>query len=229
MGALPDTASPQLAGRRLACLCRPAGAAIVLGSSQDLVVADAATGAGIDVVRRRSGGGAVYVAPREQVWLDAYLPAGDALLQRDVARTAWWLGDLWAGALADTLSEPRSDFEVHRGGLATTAWSRVACFAGLGPGEVTLRGRKIVGLSQRRDRRGAWLHSMALVSLDATRLAGLLALEDEERAALARDLESATVTLSEVLEARARVGTPTTGTLHGLADRVESALVDRLP
>ena len=45
--------------------------------------------------------------------------------------------------------------EVHGGGLICTPWCSLVCFAGLGPGEVTLGGAKLVGISQRRTRAGA--------------------------------------------------------------------------
>jgi lipoate-protein ligase A len=38
--------------------------------------------------------------------------------------------------------------------MRDTAWSELVCFAGLGPGELSLDGRKLVGLSQRRTRNG---------------------------------------------------------------------------
>ena len=44
---------------------------------------------------------------------------------------------------------------VHRGPLESTAWSSTICFDGLGPGEVTLDGEKLVGLSQRLTREAA--------------------------------------------------------------------------
>ena len=52
--------------------------ALVLGSAQrdDVVDADACAAAGVEVVRRRSGGGAVLLLPGEVTWLDVVVPAG---------------------------------------------------------------------------------------------------------------------------------------------------------
>src|SRR5439155_265605 len=58
-------------------------------------------GAEVSVVRRRTGGGAVWVAPGDPVWVDVVVPAGDRLWDDDVGRAVWWLGDAWAAALAD--------------------------------------------------------------------------------------------------------------------------------
>jgi lipoate-protein ligase A len=85
------------------------------------------------------------------------------------------------------LGEPAGSLEVvERGATVSTRWSRAICFAGLGAGEVTLGGRKIVGISQRRDRSGAWFHSMALLDFDAGELPRLLGLaEGDQREAAA--------------------------------------------
>ena len=50
---------------------------VVLGSTQafDVVDADRAAQAGVAVVRRRSGGGAVWLAPGVVTWVDLLLPA----------------------------------------------------------------------------------------------------------------------------------------------------------
>ncbi|MHB1781359.1 MAG: hypothetical protein ACYCTE_01515, partial [Acidimicrobiales bacterium] len=129
-----------------------------------------------------------------------------------------WLGELWTAVL-DGLAADRSvdrsaeipghpsaghapapaelaghapapaELAVHRGGLVRNRWSRSVCFAGLGPGEVTSDGRKLVGISQRRDRGGAWLHSMALCRFDAAHLAAMLLLGPDERSVLRRELD----------------------------------------
>jgi lipoate-protein ligase A len=125
--------------------------ALVLGSAQPPEVADPAAlaEAGVELVRRRSGGGAVLLWPGEVAWADVIVPAGDPLWDDDVGRAAHWLGAAWVEALAAC---SLAGGEVHRGGLVPTRWSRLVCFAGLGPGEVTVGGRKVVGISQRRTR-----------------------------------------------------------------------------
>jgi len=133
--------------------------AIVLGSTQSDALLDAAACGrrGVEVVRRRSGGGAVLLVPDEVVWLDVVIVRGDPCWDDDVGRAMWWIGEAWAGALGDlgVAGDDGEPPQVHRGGLVATAWSRHVCFAGLGPGEVTLAGRKLVGVSQRRTRGAA--------------------------------------------------------------------------
>lgn len=141
----------------------------------DLVDRGAADVAGIDVVRRRSGGGAVLVEPGGVVWVDVVIPPDDPLADDDVGRAAEWVGAAWAGALATV---GHRGGQLHRGALVQTPWSRAVCFGGLGPGEVTLAGRKVVGVAQRRTRLGARFQTAALLWWEPATLVGLLRLED---------------------------------------------------
>ncbi len=131
---------------------------LVLGSAQpptdvDHAVADPF---GVEVVRRRSGGGAVLMVPDEFVWLDLVIPAGDPLWQDDVGHAMVWVGALWARAL-DALGISGM---VHSGGLIASEWSRQVCFAGVGTGEVMAPVGKLVGISQRRTRESARFQTM---------------------------------------------------------------------
>jgi lipoate-protein ligase A len=170
--------------------CEATGPALVLGSTQvtdrDLVPDHA--GLGLEVVRRRSGGGAVLVEPGRLVWADVVVPAGDRLWHDDVGRAAWWLGEAWAAALAG-LGPGRGD--VHRAGLVRSRWSALVCFAGLGPGEVTVGGRKIVGLAQRRTRAGALFQCAVPLAWDPAPLLAALALTPDEREAARAELAGA--------------------------------------
>jgi lipoate-protein ligase A len=160
--------------------------ALVLGSAQrfDVVDAAAASAAGVEVVRRHSGGGAVLVEPAGTIWLDVVLPAGDPLWEADVGRAFHWLGRAWAAALADAGLAA----EVHLGPLIRSEWSPLVCFAGLGPGEVTVGGRKVVGIAQRRTRSAARFQCAAVTRWAPAEIAGLLALDAGDRRRLAADL-----------------------------------------
>jgi lipoate-protein ligase A len=130
------------------------GPALVLGSTQadDLVDSGAAAAAGIEVCRRRTGGGLVHLDPGD-CWLDVLLPTSSPLWHPDVGRAFLWLGHVWAETLRAVLGE-RGAVGVHHGPLVGGEAGRLICFAGIGPGEVTVDGRKVVGLSQRRWRTG---------------------------------------------------------------------------
>lgn len=155
--------------------------ALVLGSAQpDAVVdRDAAARAGVEVVRRRSGGGAVLLESGASLWIDVLLPHADPRWSDDVGRATYWLGEAWAAALATVGLAG----EVHRGGLERAPWGSLVCFAAVGPGEVTVSGRKVVGVSQRRTRAGARFQCVVLARWDPDPLLWLLRLPDEERLA----------------------------------------------
>lgn len=150
------------------------GPALVLGSSQREEVVDRARAEalGIGIARRRSGGGAVLLVPGDHVWIDLWLPSSDPLWDDDVIRAADWVGATWA-AVATTLG--LGPVTVHRDNATTDRWSALVCFAGAGPGEVFVDGRKLVGVSQRRTR--AWARFQCVVHRrwDAATTVALLA------------------------------------------------------
>jgi lipoate-protein ligase A len=148
--------------------------ALVLGSTQPLDSIDAAACSrrGIEVVRRRSGGAAVLLLPGGALWVDVVIPADDPLWDHDIGRSSGWLGALWAAALADGGA---TGAVVHQGPMVRTDWSPVLCFAGLGPGEVTVAGRKVVGISQRRTRSGARFQCAVMATWDVDTHLELLA------------------------------------------------------
>jgi lipoate-protein ligase A len=121
---------------------------------------------GIEVVVRRSGGGAVMLEPGISLWMDVVLPRHDPLWDDDVSRSAHWLGQAWVQALA-SLGVVAA---VHDGPTDRHALARAACFAGLGAGEVVHGGRKLVGISQRRTRDGARFQCVAYTATPNTDL-----------------------------------------------------------
>lgn len=164
----------------------PTVPALVLGSAQRIEVVEAM--ARIEVVRRRSGGGAVLVVPGDLLWVDVVLPAGDPLWDDDVGRAFGWLGDVWAAAL-EALGVATF---VHRGALQRSRWSDLVCFAGLGPGElVNDSEEKLVGMAQRRTRDAARFQCAALGHWDPDALLDLLVLPEDERSDATADLRSA--------------------------------------
>jgi hypothetical protein len=120
------------------------------------------------------------VTPGRQLWADVLIPADDPLWDPDVGRSFLWLGEIWAAALR-SLGHAVS---VHPGPLQSTSWSKVVCFAGLGPGELTdTSGAKVLGISQRRTRAGARFQCAAYTSWDPGALVALLAIADDARPA----------------------------------------------
>ncbi len=158
--------------------------AIVLGSTQGLgarerggsrespvpgagiVDVTTAEADGVDLARRRSGGGAVWLEPGGQVWLDIVIPVDDPLWVDDVRQSPGWLGEAWRDALGEG-----SVWD----GPVVGEWARDICFAGIGPGEVHLGGEpmvKLVGISQRRTKDLARFQCVAYLDWQPQRLAG---------------------------------------------------------
>jgi lipoate-protein ligase A len=163
--------------------------AMVLGSTQrtEIVDHDAARALEVDIVRRQTGGGAVYLDPAQHVWIDVVIPAGDPLWHDDVARAFEWLGTTWTSALAEV---GVTGTRVSDAAVCHSVLGRLMCFAGLGFGEIATDRGKVVGLAQRRTRNGAWFQCTVLGNWDTSPYErvlapGLAEAADDPRAALA--------------------------------------------
>jgi lipoate---protein ligase len=170
---------------------------LVLGSTQTTELVDSGIlhASGVDLARRRGGGGAVYLAPGEQLWLDVWIPRHDPLWVVDVSAAAEWVGAWWMAAL-DAVG--LHGFEVHAGRSIPGRFGDLVCFAGRGPGEVFRGGRKVVGLSQWRAREGALFSSCAYLHWDPAPLLPLLDVGDDAGNELPQGLESAAAGLADL-------------------------------
>lgn len=146
----------------------------------------------------------MLVVPADVCWVELSIPSHDPLWDGDVGRSMWWLGRVWAAAVASLLSRevlPREvlprEVKVHQGPPVRSEWSAAACFAGVGSGEVLLGGRKVVGLSQRRTRHGSLFQCAAPLRLHAGVLASVTALSAARRAALRDALDRTSWGLAE--------------------------------
>jgi hypothetical protein len=185
--------------RRLVRVIEADQPAFVIGSTQPEPEAAPSR----PVVRRRSGGGGVLVVPGELLWVDIVLPRSDPWWDDDVGRAAHPVGQAWAMALGRLGVEGT----VHRGPMAGSVWSRSLCFAGLGPGELRVDGRKVLGIAQRRTRHGACfqcavpLTRPGRASVEAAGLSGADA--DAATAVLVREAGAIGCPASDLLDALA--------------------------
>jgi len=189
---LPDPAD------RVIRWCVATRRGLVLGSGQPVgdVDDEAAAVDGIDVVRRRSGGSAVVVGPGEVVWVDVTITRGDPLWADDVGVAPRWLGACWADALGRLGVAGAS---VHEGAMRRRHLSSLVCFAGVGPGEVTVDGRKVVGISQRRTRLAALFQVAVLLRWDPVDALLALRVPGGDRVGAVASLAGAAVGLDELL------------------------------
>lgn len=107
-------------------------------------------------------------------WFELFVPAGDPLWTADVGRAFLFAGDLCADAFEALIGRRP---EVHRGRLQPSSWSHLACFAGIGPGEVLVEGRKLVGFTQRRTRAGSRFAGIVYDRWSPAKLLGRLRLD----------------------------------------------------
>lgn len=152
-------------------LMSPHNTALVLGSAQPEEAASRAITEGSAVVRRRSAGGAVLVAPDHSVWIDVVIGRRDPLWDDDVNRAPLWLGEVWSAALTSLGVGPGEVFDRYEPG----PWGRLACFASRGPGEVLVSGAKAVGVTQRRTRTTARFQTLLYRHWDPEELLARLA------------------------------------------------------
>ncbi|MES2263235.1 MAG: lipoate--protein ligase [Pseudomonadota bacterium] len=131
---------------------------VVLGCSQRAHYERLSRGdAGIDIVARQAGGGAVLTGP----WMlsaSIVLPHGHPLASPNLVHSYRWLGELYAAVLrrrgiAAHAINPAEAARLQAGTQAPD-W---ACYGGYSPWEVVVGQRKIVGLAQVRRRTGVLL------------------------------------------------------------------------
>jgi lipoate-protein ligase A len=123
---------------------------LVLGSSQSPDLLDVEQVGDTPVRRRRGGGGLVLLQP-DDLWIDWWIPADDPRWRSDVHASSRMVGQWWADVLTRVVD---GVVTVHDGPLEGDPAYRLVCFAGSGPGEVFLDGRKAVGVTQWRVREG---------------------------------------------------------------------------
>lgn len=136
--------------------CIPTATTLVLGSrqSEEIVDRNAARRTGLEIVRRRSGGGAVLVDANHSLWIDIEVGIEDARYCAEPMAMMAKVGQWWMEALRSLNCCP-PDLWQFEGAMECDAGGDVICFAGRAHGELMVAESKLVGLSQRRSRDGA--------------------------------------------------------------------------
>lgn len=131
---------------------RTTAPAVVLGRGQGALALPTVNA---DIVTRFSGGGAVWLSP-DVLSLDVLLPAAHPWVSRDLSAVFVRVGSAWAAGLrtlgVQGLSVYSGRATARRRGTPRERLLAAVCYATRGRGEVLWRGRKLVGLAQRRRR-----------------------------------------------------------------------------
>ncbi|MFN8475085.1 MAG: ligase [Anaerolineae bacterium] len=174
--------------------------ALVLGSGQHLSDVNVAVCAamGVPVVKRSSGGGAVFTGV--SLSLDVALPPDDPLDSHDITESYRWLGETWVAALASLGIAARlvSVAEARADTRSLSPLLKRVCYAGLSPYEVAVGTRKVVGLAQRRRRQGALLQGGVYLHWPSEETAALVGITNQEQSALAEELPRRVAGLDEL-------------------------------
>ena len=175
--------------------------------------------AGVQVVERRAGGGAVLV---DQHMLCGALALPISRVSQDVTESYRWLGNLLLEALdvprarRVEVAEARQDVARLRGTSSPVSRLLLAtCYGGLSPHEIVVDGKKLVGLAQVRRRQTA-LFQFGILLRDQSALADYLVVPDEPtRAAVRQALYERTLGLTAATDRS--------------ASAVAAAIVDAMP
>jgi lipoate-protein ligase A len=150
---------------------------------------------GIEVVRRPTGGRAVY---HSEELTYAVIERTDPSESISAAhrRITDMLVTLLSPLIDNSLS--LSDGTSIREAYRSSANANLACFASVARSEVTFEGKKVIGSAQRRFGNALLQHGSILTGNEHLRLPELLALNDEERSRMRDKLITDTATLSDI-------------------------------
>lgn len=161
----------------------------------DVVDRDRCRTAGVEILHRRAGGGALLLDD-QMVCGTVCLPLPHPLVGNDITDSYRWLGELLAevvGGRRVEVDEARADVTALRARSDPTAKLLLAsCYGSLSPHEVAIGAAKVVGLAQVRTRLTA-LFQFGVLLRDQTPLADLLKVAtDQTRQALRAELATRT-------------------------------------
>lgn len=168
--------------------------ALVLGRGQDRTLLTSLQGVALPAVARSSGGGAVLL-DADLLSCDVLVPAGHPLLAGDLSAVYLRIGHAWAAALRGLglpeVAVRTGPTQARTRGTPREQLLAAVCYATVGRGEVSVRGRKVVGLAQRRRRPGALVQCGLLRRWRPERLLEILGADpdDPEIAAAAAGVE----------------------------------------
>ena len=202
---------------------------ITLGSFQaaeEQLQLDRVQAAGYDVVKRPTGGRAVFHA--EELTYSICAPKSIAPWGKTLGMTYDWIAAQLLAGLARvgfTGSLQRGDSSA----LEITSDRHLAkppCFSSASRAEIVWEGRKLVGSAQRRSRNTFLQHGSILLGHAHRDLVNFLEFSEEQKALLRKDLQAHSVCLSEIAGVDARLASVHEDRRPAFVDRRDLRLVD---
>ncbi len=174
---------------------QPPAVSIGFQQKMESIDLDACRRAGVDVVRRPTGGRAVLHKNELTYAIITRTSPADGLYavhNKIVTALLTSISSLASlGEFAQLLVTPRN-------GASQKTAQPLACFASAARHEVTWHGRKVIGSAQRRFGEIVLQHGSILLTRDHLQLPELLALSEPERLLMRETLERETATLANV-------------------------------
>ena len=174
--------------------------AISLGYQQDesSIDKEACLSAGIDIVRRPTGGRAVYHSEELTYAVIMRFEPGEGIyaVHNKIAESLLeLLQPLCDNKLALTSTRDTQPIrEAYKSGTLTN----IACFTSTARYEITYNGKKVVGSAQRRFGNAVLQHGSILLGDEHLRLPELLNISAEEKVEMRRMLKEETATVSDI-------------------------------
>ncbi|MFI5264430.1 MAG: biotin/lipoate A/B protein ligase family protein [Candidatus Kapaibacterium sp.] len=179
---------------------------ISLGYQQDQSQIDVAAckSAGVDIIRRPTGGRAVYHAEELTYAVIMRFEPGEGIyaVHNKIAESLLEaLQPLCKNELELTSSRNTDSIrESYKEGALTN----IACFTSTARYEITWKGKKVVGSAQRRFGNAVLQHGSILLSNEHLQLPDFLKLSDEEKLKMLKMLKEETATISDIAQVTVR-------------------------
>jgi lipoate-protein ligase A len=192
-----------------------------LGRGQPLadVDQDACRAAGVDIVRRPTGGRSILHT--DELTYSASLLQSDARAEGGVVESYRRLSEGLLAGLGRLGVRVAQSVSRGPGSVADTA----VCFETPADYEITSGGRKLVGSAQWRSRGGVLQHGTLPLYGDLTRIVDYMVLPDAEQSAQRRRLHLQALTLEEARGQRVSFAAATQALIAGFARALELTLL----
>ena len=151
---------------------------------------------GIALVRRASGGTAIY--HQHQLGISLAIENWHRLNSTDITESYRAFGQLLSKAFASVGVEARPISIKEARGMRTDDPQSRCCLAGANPYEPFAQGRKVAGFAQIRRRDHSLIHAIVPLRFEPTKWAGLLASEPWTESELAETLDTAVAGLDAI-------------------------------